>query len=233
MATETQSVPEEILKEEVAQPQTVESNESTKSLDAPEETAQKSEDSDKDYNFRQMRETLAQRDEELRVLREASDKSEELGNDDLVEGKHLKKGLSEIRDLIRKTELNTVPDKLKARFENFDNVVSKESLEKFRKIEPELYQTLQVDRGANLSAEELFTKGVSAYKMIKSFGISPENKEFTSKKEQVQSNHRKPMSAQAIHGSGAIHEANAFANGLTPDLRTQLNKEMIEAAKAR
>ena len=41
------------------------------------------------------------------------------------------------------------------------------------------------------------------------------------KKEQVQSNHKKPMSAQAIKGSGALHEANVFANGLTPELKKQ------------
>jgi len=231
MATETQSVSEEIPAEEVAKPLEEETKESP-SLDTQEESSQNSEGSDKDYNFRQMRETLAQRDEELRVLRESSVKSEELGNDDLVEGKHLKKGLSEIRDLIRKKELETVPDKLKARFENFDNVVSKESLEKLRKIEPELYQTLQVESGRSLSADDLLSKGISAYKMIKSFGIVPENKEFTDKKEQVKSNHRKPISTQAIKSSGAIHEANAFANGLTRELKSQLNKEMIEAAKA-
>jgi hypothetical protein len=41
------------------------------------------------------------------------------------------------------------------------------------------------------------------------------------------------MSVQAVKGQGALHEANVFAQGLTPDLKKQLQKEMVEAAKAR
>ena len=52
-------------------------------------------------------------------------------------------------------------------------------------------------------------------------------------KDHVQSNHNKPVSAQAIKGSGALHEANIFAGGLTPELKKQLQKEMAEAAKSR
>lgn len=231
MATVTDNVPEEIPKEEVVKPQNVEEVESP-SLDAQEDNSQDLKESDKDYNFRQMRETLAQREEEIRSLRNSSTQ-DELGNDDLVEGKHLKKGLSEIKELLRQSELERVPDKLNSKFDDFDSVVTKKSLETLKKIEPELYQTLQAKDGQKLSADDLFVKGVAAYKTIKSLGLSHENQDFLSKKEHVQSNHSKPMSAQALNGSGAIHEANAFANGLTPDLRKQLHKEMIEFAKAR
>jgi len=236
MAAETENVTEEISEGEVVQPTQEEANESPESLDTQEVVSEKPEESDKDYNFRQMRETLKQREEEITSLRkshqEFTEKQEELGNDDLVEGKHLKQGLSEIRDLIRKNELATIPEKIKSKFKDFDDVVTKKSLEILKKTEPELFLTLQVENGKKISADDLFVKGISAYKMIKSLGLAPENKEFKNKKEQIQSNHAKPMSAQSIKGSGAIHEANAFANELTPELKKKLYKEMTEAAKA-
>ncbi len=233
MAIQTENVSEEIPQEEVVQPPQ-KSQQETSSQDAQEETLQKSEEKNKDYNFRQMREALAQRDEELRILREqqAAPKEEELGEEDLVEGKHLKKGLSEIRDMIRQKELETVPDKLRGKFEDFDQVVTKENLEKLKETEPELYLTLRSANGEKLGAGDLFNKGVAAYKTLKSFGYVGDNQDYMKQKNHAQSNHQKPLSAQAIKGSGALHEANMFANGLTPELKKQLQKEMSEAVKA-
>ena len=232
MAALTENVAEEIPQGEFVDPEKEEAKESPESLDTQVVESDKSEESDKDYNFRQMRETLRQREEEIISLRKSQESTEqELGDDDLVEGKHLRKGLSDMRETIRQNALETIPDKIKSKFKDFDDVVTKKSLEILKKTEPELFLTLQVADGKKMSADDLFVKGISAYKMIKSLGITPENKELTNKKQQVESNHNKPMSAQAIKGSGAIHEANAFANGLTPELKKQLYKEMVEAAK--
>lgn len=236
MATKVENVTEEIPEQEVVQPQQEQQEEvsgQTAQI-TQEEISQKTEEKSKEYNFKQMRETLQQRDEEIRVLRNRDESfKEELGEDDLVEGKHLKKGLAEIKDIIRRKELETVPDKLKSKFEDFNDVVTKENLEKLQKTEPELFQSLQLEDRRKVSAGDLFVKGIAAYKTIKSLGISPENQEYMNKKEHIQSNHNKPMSVQAIKGAGAIHKANAFANGLTPELQKQLQKEMTEAIKAR
>lgn len=239
MATKIENVTEEVQKEEVVQPQKQEQEE-VSGQTAQEESSQKIEEKSKEYNFKQMRETLQQRDEEIRVLRNRDEsfkekelREEELGEDDLVEGKHLKKGLADIKDIIRRKELDTVPDKLKSKFEDFNDVVTKENLEKLQKTEPELFQSLQLEDRRKVSAGDLFVKGIAAYKTIKSLGISHENQEYMNKKEHIQSNHNKPMSVQAIKGAGAIHKANAFANGLTPELQKQLQKEMTEAIKAR
>jgi len=228
------NVSEEIPKEEVVNPRS-EPDLKTQSSDTPENTSSKSEDKSKDYNFRQMREILAQRDEELRILREhqAAVKEEELGEEDLVEGKHLKKGLQEIKEIIRQKELQTVPDRLRSKFQDFDQVVTKENLEKLKETEPEVYLHLRSGNGESLSANDLFTKGVAAYKTLTTMGFSQDSHDYMKQKDHVQSNHKKPLSAQAIKGSGALHEANIFANGLTPELKKQLQKEMIEAAKAR
>ncbi len=234
MATQTENVAEENSTEEVVQP-SIEQPSEASSQPTQEETPPKPEEKSKEYNFRQMREALAQRDQEIRLLREqqADVHEAELGEEDLVEGKHLKKGLSEIRELIRHKELQEVPEKLRGKFEDFDQVVTKENLEKLKETEPELFLTLHIESGEKTSAGELFTKGVAAYKTLRSLGYSPNNEDYMKQKEHVQSNHKKPLSAQAIKGSGALHEANIFANGLTPELKKQLQKEMAEAAKAR
>lgn len=235
MAIKVENVSEEIPQKEVVQPKQKQQEE-VSSQNTQEEISQGSKEKSKEYNFKQMRETLEQRDEEIRVLRERDEsfkEKEELGEDDLVEGKHLKKGLADIKDIIRRKELETIPDKLKSKFEDFNDVVTKENLEKLQKTEPELFQSLQLEDRRKVSAGDLFVKGIAAYKTIKSLGISPENQEYMNKKEHIQSNHNKPMSVQAISGAGAIHKANAFANGLTSELKKQLQKEMTEAIKAR
>lgn len=229
-----ENVAEEVLPQEVVPPQENQPSEDS-SASTPKVSSPTNEEKSKEYNFRQMRETLAQRDEELKQLREQQIRSseEELGEEDLVEGKHLKKGLSEIREMLRQKDLEAVPDKLRNRFEDFDQVVNQENLEKLKDTEPELYLTLRSGNGEKLEGAELFTKGIAAYKTLKSMGYAPENKDYMKQKEQAHSNHHKPLSTQAIKGAGALHEANVFANGLTPDLKKKLQKEMAEAVKAR
>jgi hypothetical protein len=233
MATETENVSEENLQEEVVQPQTEDSIEETQSQETQEASPQPKEDNSKEYNFRKMRERLEQLEQENQRYREIKQASqeEELGEDDLVEGRHFKKGLNEIKEMIRQKELESVPEKLRGKFEDFDQVVTKENLEKLKDTEPELFFSIQ--SGDGRSANGLYAKGVAAYKTLKSLGYSPDGQNIMKQKDHVQSNHKKPLSAQAIKGSGALHEANIFAQGLTPELKKQLQKEMAEAAKAR
>jgi len=230
MATETPDVTEEIPQEEVVQPQTEQPIEEAQSQETQVSQAEEQEVKTKEYNFRKLREEKERLEAELREYRErqeASNKEEELGEDDIVEGRHLKR----LEQLIISKELEAVPEKLRGKFDDFDQVVTKENLDKLKETEPELFFSIQ--SGDGKSANGLYAKGVAAYKTLKGLGYAPENNNLMKQKDQVQSNHKKPLSAQAIKGSGALHEANVFANGLTPDLKKQLQKEMAEAAKAR
>jgi len=240
MTNEALNVTEEIQNKEVVPP--VEENVSQDAQPASQENAL----NDKEHNFKQLREVNKQLEQKLKDYEtrlegiEASSKNEnsplqnsneakpsedfEIGEEDLVEGKHLKKALSKIENLLYQKELEAIPDRLRGKFKNFDQVVTKENLEKLKRNEPELYRTIK-------SGDDLFSKGVSAYKTLVSLGYGGEN--YMKQKEQVAQNHNKPLSAQAIKGHGALHEANAFANGLTPELKKQLQQEMVEAAKSR
>lgn len=210
----------------------------------PQETHEAQEtpqESDKEINFRKLREAKEQLEKENRELREyyqrqakpqAESQDEELGldDDDIVEGKYVKKLDKELRELKKwrqtyeQEKLATIPDRLKTKFNDFDQVVCPENIEKLKIAEPELYSSI-------MAGGDLYAKGVSAYKTLKAMGIVKEDT-YKAQKELAHSNHSKPVSTQAIKGQGALSDANIFANGLTPDLRKQLQKEMQDAAKA-
>lgn len=232
MATNTENVAEEIQNEEVVQSQ----NENLSHSHETQEPPSQSNDDDKEYNFRQLREGKKQLEEEVNRLRDeiraisqkqtpSSEESFEIGDDDIVEGRHVKKLYSRLENLIKQKEAASIPDRLSNRFSDFNQVVTKENIEKLKTLEPEIYTSIT-------SGEDLFSKGVSAYKTLKALGIYKESQDFSAEKEQVRNNSKKPMSVQAVKGQGALHEANVFANGLTPDLKKQLHKEMVEASKA-
>lgn len=236
MATNIENVPEEVQSEEVVSPPPEQEAQAQETQLASQE---ESEESSKEFNFRQLREAKQQLEERLKKSDEIiesftnsqnqsspSQPEEELGEEDLAEGRHLKKLEAKIEKLMYQKELEAVPDKLKGKFEDFDQVVTKENLEKLKETEPELYLTIR-------SGTDFFAKGVAAYKTLKSLGYHQEHENIMKQKDHVKANHQKPLSAQAIKGQGALHEANAFANGLTPELRKQLQKEMAEAVKAR
>ena len=224
MAEDTPNVAEEVRPEEVVTPQEVAPTE------APEVSEPKVQ-SDKDKNFIRMRETKEQLERENRELRQKMQQSQEdlgIDDDDIVEGRVIKKLSKQIRDLEsahHKERLSVIPERLSNKFSDFDQVVTQENVKKLEQSEPELYASIT-------SGNDLYAKGVSVYKTLKAMGIvPPEN--YQSQKDKVQANQTRPVSAQAIRGQGALSEANIFAKGLTPELKKQLQKEMTEAAKAR
>lgn len=228
---EVENVNEEIQQEEVVQP--------------PEETPieendnhQDSSQSDKEYNFAQLRKSKEQLqrkveelEENLSRLTQTPVKEEDeddfgIEDEDLAEGRHVKKMYKELRQLqkqLKEEKLASIPDRLKARFNDFGDVVSAKTLKQLQKTEPELYQSIN-------SGADPYAAGVSAYRAIKALNL---HESFDEQKAVVKGNHSKPMSTQAIKGQGALSDSNIFAKGLTPELKKQLNQEMIDAAKAR
>jgi hypothetical protein len=233
MVEDNQNVEEEIQHEEVVQSQ--EENNHT-----PTESTYQKEMSDKDRNFNRLRESKEQLEREVRELKQAmeqsaqkqqiqpQDEDNDINDDDLVEGKEVKKLRSQIRSLskaMEQTKLSAEEMRLKSKFNDFDQVVNRENLEKLKTTEPELYASIT-------SGPDLYAKGVSAYKTLKALGfVNEEN--YSAQKEQVKENHGRPVSAQAIRGQGVLSEANIFAKGLTPELKKQLQSEMSQAIKAR
>lgn len=182
----------------------------------------------KKYNQPAAQEEQVEQEEELSIA-----------PDELAEGKHLSKvalKIKRLEDKLKKYETQntaaTTEIRLKAQYPDFDNVVSKDNIELLKLRHPELAATL-----INSSAD-LYSKGVSAYSLIKNMGIAPEVpvKNYDAEKALAQKNMSKPRSSISLspqQGESPLHRANAFANGLTEDLKAQLRREMEEARRNR
>jgi len=212
----------------------------------------KREESENKENIRLLRKRAEQaeriereRDDALRRLKEfeaqkemASQAPEDdeltIGPDDLAEGKHLSKVTKKIKKLeeqllAQQQQSATMSTEalLKAKYADFDAVVSKENIEALRENYPEIAETI----GAS---QNIYSKAVSAYTMIKKLGIHVEDL-YTADKAIAQKNAAKPKPLASVspqQGDSPLSRANAFANGLTEELKVQLRKEMEDARRA-
>ena len=211
-------------------------------------------ESDKEINLRILRERSEraekERDEAVRYMRdmqaqmnqrnappvEQEDDEPEytLSEDALVEGKHLAAYNKKIRRL--EEQINsyqqynnsvTTETRLKAQYPDFDRVVSKENVEALKAQYPELAHSLSAN-------PDLYTKAVSTYTLMKKLNIAVDEVTMADR-ERAQKNAAKPrplVSVSPQQGDSPLARANAFAEGLTPDLQKQLLKEMELARRA-
>jgi len=184
------------------------------------------------------RDAAIQRLSEIEARNKPADSPEEdysinLGADDLAEGKHLTKMSSKIKKLEeqiksyqQQSTTMTTEARLKAEYPDFDKVVSKDNIEVLKETYPELAMTLQ-------SSPDLYAKAKSAYTLIRKLGIHVDDN-FEREREIVQKNANKPKPVASVspqQGESPLSRANAFANGLTTELKEQLYKEMMESRK--
>jgi multidrug efflux pump subunit AcrB len=202
-------------------------------------------------SFRQLRElkekAQRERDEAYRLLKQYEDnqnnkqqvqdsQEDELGldADQYAEGKHLSKVDKKVRRLEeqlkqyqQQSSAQSVENKILSQYPDFDKIVSQDNIEQLRNDFPEMAQTLH-------SSNDLYSKAIATYKLIKRLGISPENT-YDVERAAVQRNAAKPKSLASIapqQSDSPLSKANAFANGLTDELKSQLHKEMMAAMRA-
>jgi hypothetical protein len=179
----------------------------------------------------QERAEMAARLEELERNAATKDtRINEYGDDDFVEGKHLKKEMEAVKNEFAayKAQQAAVSDevRLKQVYNDFDKVVNNENLEKLKELDPE---TAEIIATSNAS---LYSRGSSAYKRIKELVIIEDKYEKDKLKAQENSSKPRPMnSVSPQQGDSPLSMANAFANGLTEDVKKQLWKEMQESTK--
>lgn len=169
-----------------------------------------------------------------KTVEQEEDYSINVNPDDLVEGKHLSKVDKKIKQLEAKlaqyeqknTALN-IETRIKSQYPDFDRIVTKENVDMLKAQYPEIAQTLN-------ASNDLYSTAVSAYTLIKKFGITPDEQTYKPDLERAQRNAIKPKPTAAVspqYGESPLAKANAFANGLTEDLRKQLYREMQDAKK--
>lgn len=158
-----------------------------------------------------------------------------IAEDALVEGKDVKKVYNEIKSLRKQLEdfknqnsQMTVEAKIKANFPDFESVVSAENVAMLNEQYPDIAKSLA-------DTKDTYAKASAAYTVMKKFGIAQINQEYAMKqneKAKVISNIAKPRPINSIspqQGDSPLSKANAFANGMTKELKEQLFKEMMEA----
>jgi len=154
--------------------------------------------------------------------------------DELAEGKHiakLQKKIKSLEDAVVQNQLNnrsaSAEIKLRSTYPDFDKVVSQSNIAALSEMFPDVAKTIG-------DSKDLYSKAVTAYTVIKNLGIYQED--FAQEKKIAATNAVKPRPLTSIspqQGDTPLSRANAFANGLTDDLRKSLNKEMFEAMKNR
>lgn len=152
--------------------------------------------------------------------------------DDLVEWKHVDKRIRDLEGQIKGYQQQSqevlVEQRLKAQYPDFDKVVSRDNIELLKIEYPELAETLN-------SSSNLYSKAVSAYTLIKKLGIQQDDNALADRLK-IEKNMSKPKPLASISpqkGDSPLSRANAFAEGLTDDVKKQLHKEMIAAMKNR
>ncbi len=216
------------------------------------EAPQPAQETEKDRNFRAVREAAEraarERDEALRRLQEYESRSarpqepdleEEsdidlnVKDDDLVEGKHLQKLKAHIKKLEaqqrafqKQATESTAETRLKSQYPDFDKVMTVENMRALSESYPELASSVN-------SGSDLYKKAVSVYTLIKKFGIY-EEAPYNAEKDRILANQAKPKPLTSIspqQGDTPLSRANVFANGLTEELKKKLREEMAAASK--
>lgn len=202
------------------------------------------EESDKARNMRFLRESKnraeRERDDAYRRLEDMErsrkpvqdPEDPEPSPDDLVEWKHVSKKIKNLESQIKNQQQHAYESatevRLRTQFQDFDKVVNNENIEILRSTHPEIAETLS-------ESTNVYNKFASAYKIIKNLGIGESKSDpYEADRARAQRNAAKPKPLASVspqQGDSPLSNANAFANGLTDELRKQLFKEMTEIRK--
>ena len=206
-------------------------------------------ESNADRNFRALREKTERIERENNEMarqlaaynqqaqtrpQEEPEVDDNLAPDALIEKRHLSrydKKIQKLENQLKAYQEQSVSlsaeSQLKSKYSDFDTIVNKDNLEMLKLTYPELAQTIY-------NNPDLYTKGASAYTIIKQMGIAPGTSQDANR-EQAERNLAKPRPLASVASSqgndSPLQRANAFANGLTEELATQLRKEMAEAIR--
>jgi hypothetical protein len=155
--------------------------------------------------------------------------------DALVEGKHVKKVTAKLKAMEQQlkryqaqSDEVAIESRIRSQYPDFEKVVSKENVDILNERFPEIAKTLR-------DTPDMFNKAAAAYSVIKNFGIHQDEPPKNSDRAKAIANSQKPRpltSVSPTQGDSPLSKANAFANGMTDELKEQLRKEMYAARKS-
>jgi len=159
-------------------------------------------------------------------LQEEPDEDIKINPDDLVEGKHLtryEKKLKKLEEQMRISQKQSyeaaAEHRVRAEMPDFDKIVTQDTLYILQSQFPELAASINAN-------PDLYSKAKAAHQAITQLGLTPN---YSSEQNTIDKNIAKPKPLASIapqQGDNPLTRANAFANGLTDDLKRQLYEEM-------
>lgn len=223
--------------------QSAEHDQSNQEAVAQEDVETTQQENNQQARFRDLREArdraARERDEALRRLQEYEARTSastsqthededdlSIDADSLVEGKHLKtvnKKIKQLEKSLQQATNTAIENSLRAKFADFDTVVTQESVALLRDLHPEVANVIS-------ASPDLYSKSVAAYNFIKSAGLANQ-KNYDMDREQAQRNANKPRPLISTKNTSPMAHVNEFANGiLTEEYKNQLYKQAKEAA---
>lgn len=227
--------------EEVANPQlNLENNESDASEMSSDSSVEKNNEA---HNWREARKKidelerrLEDRDEMIEQLMHQSktapqasqedDELSKLSEEDLITVRQAKKINANIarevaEEVVRQKEAASAEERLKSKFPDFYDVVTKENLNILEKQDPELALSIYS------MSKTPYEQAVAAYKLLKKTIVDgdPVNKR------RVAENVKKPLSVQSVPSRSAIHDVHNYDTVPSAEIRKSIWKEMVECAK--
>lgn len=174
------------------------------------------------------------------VVEEEKDWFDGLDPESLVEGKQLKNIAQEMKamkKMLREQQVQSqeiaMQAKIKSQYPDFDEVFNAQTITSLNEQYPDVANALRV-------MPDDYNKATAAYTMIKNLGIYKSSGDEMKKKAyesdvlRAKVNAAKPRPLTSVNpqqGDSPLSKANAFANGLTPDLKAAMLKEMQDARK--
>lgn len=154
-----------------------------------------------------------------------------IGDDDLVEGKHLSKvskDLQGVRNELQETRALLLETRIRNNFPDYEAIVTQDTIAQLQREHPEVAQAIA-------SCPDKYAQAASAYKMIKNLGVI-DDPFIKASKARATANLAKPRPLTSLNpqeGESPLHKANEFAEGLTPELKNKLWQEMNRATEGR
>jgi hypothetical protein len=158
-----------------------------------------------------------------------------LGDDSYVEGKDLKKYVKTLKQEIKNTKkqfeeyhqqnaLTQAELRLRAKYSDFDNVVTKENLEKLATHKPSLYKAIY-------ASADIYDRGDIGYELIKSSGILQSQYPEIDKK--LEDNRNKPRSSANVSPQSSDTPLSRVGDYdrriLSEDRKEQLRRQVEQA----
>jgi len=188
-------------------------------------------------NFKMLRQQAEQiareRDDLRRQLDSRHHDNEEpeynVSEDELVEGKHLKKQkryidkqVEDLKQQLANQQATLIEQNIRSRCPDFDSVVSERTLAKLRNEYPEVAASLN-------SSPDMQSKAIAAYNLIKKLGLSTAQSDQD--KETIATNTAKVKPSSALKTSDSpLNRVNAFQRGLTDNEKEAIFKRAQDFA---